>query len=89
MSSQAYDQIQFTVDLPADAALFINGQPTTQTGPERVLIYSAVNLVDGQPYQYTFRADEAVGGQTLSQSQTVTIYRGQSVKLAFDFPAVQ
>lgn len=63
------------VSLPADAALFVNGQPTTSTTARRSLI--SPPLPTGRDYFYTLRADVVRDGQTLSTTRQVTVRPGQ------------
>jgi uncharacterized protein (TIGR03000 family) len=73
------------VKLPADAKLFVDGQPTKQTGPVREFITPAT-LLAGLTYQYTLRAEWPAGGQTVTREQVVRFRIGGSSTVDFNRP---
>lgn len=67
-----------TVQVPADATLWIDGQPTRQTGAVREFV-SPDTLQPGRTYSYTLRAQWVENGQTVTRERTVEFQAGNSV----------
>jgi uncharacterized protein (TIGR03000 family) len=74
------------VTLPADARLSIDGYVSTQTSAQRRLVTPAIQ--PGQEFTYTLVAETTQDGQTVSQSQRVTVRAGQQMPVNFNFTAV-
>jgi uncharacterized protein (TIGR03000 family) len=74
-----------TVRLPADAKLWVDGQPTKQTGAVRQFVTPPV-LRPGQPYQYKFRAEWAENGVPVSRERTVAVSAAKAVDVDFAKP---
>jgi uncharacterized protein (TIGR03000 family) len=72
-----------SVNVPDDAKIFVNGQPTTSTGASRQ--YVSRNLQPGFNYTYEVRAELVREGRTVEQVKTVDVRAGETANLAFDF----
>lgn len=72
-----------TVDVPADARVFVNGKLTTSQGLSRQ--YVSRNLQDGFNYTYEVKAQVVRGGEVVEETRTVDLRAGEVSKLAFDF----
>ncbi len=70
------------VTLPAGARLTVDGNTTTSTSERRVLVTPA--LAQGE-YSYTLRAEVEQDGQTVAQTQVVTVRPGQTTQVPFTF----
>jgi len=75
------------VDVPVQARVFINGQPTSITGTHRH--YVSYGLTPGYQYAYDVRVQMMRDGKLVEQSKKVQLQAGQTAKLAFDFNAPQ
>jgi uncharacterized protein (TIGR03000 family) len=71
------------VNLPADAKLTIDGYVSSQTSAQRRLVTPAIR--PGQEFSYTLVAETTQNGQTLSQTQQVTVRPGQQTPVNFTF----
>ena len=74
----------FTVDLPAGAKLFVDGQATEARAPTQT--FTSPVLAAGQVYAYTFRAEVVRDGQTRSDTRRVVFRPGETVRV--DFPGL-
>ena len=74
-----------TIRIPADAKLWVDGKPTKQAGPVREFVTPPV-LRAAQNYQYTFRAEWAEDGRTVSRVQPVTVRATEAVTVDFSKP---
>lgn len=70
------------VTLPADARLTVDGNATTSTSARRVLV--TPSLEQGE-YVYSLRAEVVRNGQTVVQTQNVTVRPGQTTEVPFNF----
>jgi uncharacterized protein (TIGR03000 family) len=68
------------VNLPADAVLEVEGQPTRQTGAHRV--FESPPLVPFRDYSYDLRARWTVGDQEVVQTRHVRVAAGQRVEVS-------
>jgi uncharacterized protein (TIGR03000 family) len=64
-----------------DAVLLFDGNPTRQTGTDRMFV--SPPLRPGQAYHYTIEARWTVDGQPVDLSRTVTVTAGQSATVDF------
>lgn len=84
--SGAATEAVVTVIVPtADAEVFFDGAPTTETGTTRT--FNTPPLDGGQTYTYTIRARWNQGGQLVDQSRTVSFAAGSHVTVNFNNPA--
>jgi uncharacterized protein (TIGR03000 family) len=74
-----------TVIVPADAEVFLDGDPTTETGTERRFVTPPLTV--GGRYSYTVRARWQEGGNTVEQSRKVQITGGAKASVDFTTPA--
>jgi len=73
-----------TVNVPADAKLFLAGKEMKAAGAVRQ--FSTMKLTgDKQWMNYPIRVVTTIGGQEISQEQTVSLEAGQSREVTFDF----
>jgi len=71
------------VNLPTGARLSVDGTPTSSTSERRTLVTPSLEV--GENYVYTLRAEFVSNGQTMTQSQQVTVMGGQTSRVQFDF----
>jgi uncharacterized protein (TIGR03000 family) len=73
----------FTVVVPQDAKVYVNGTLTKTPGTQRQFI--SYGLQSGYTYTYRVRALVTRNGQTLEDVQSVRVRVGEERQLAFDF----
>ncbi len=71
------------VSLPAAAKLIVDGVPTNSASTQRTFV--SPNLEAGSDYFYTLRAEFVRDGQTVVQTQRVTVRAGETTQANFDF----
>jgi uncharacterized protein (TIGR03000 family) len=84
-TSSAHADGLLAVNVPEDAKVFVNGQPTTSTGEVRQ--YISRDLQSGYNYSYEVRAEVVRDGRTIDQVKKVDLRAGATANLAFDFPS--
>jgi uncharacterized protein (TIGR03000 family) len=72
---------QIVVDVPTDARLFIDDQPTTSVGARRTFV--TPELGTEVSYDYTVRVELSRDGRTYRDSRTVQIKGGQITGISF------
>jgi uncharacterized protein (TIGR03000 family) len=72
------------VNLPADARLSVQGQPTRSNSSRRVFV--SPPLEPGQSYSYTLKAQVVRDGQPLSVTREVAVRPGGRTEVNIDFP---
>jgi uncharacterized protein (TIGR03000 family) len=70
------------VKLPEDARLFIQGDLTTSTGPERTFV--SPKLTGGQTYLYTLTALMERDGEVVSVTRTVRVWAGSKAEVTIE-----
>jgi uncharacterized protein (TIGR03000 family) len=70
------------VKVPADARITVDGAPTQSTSSHRVFVTSP--LAPGYNYYFVLRAEVQRNGQTLTQTQRITVLSGQMTPVALD-----
>jgi uncharacterized protein (TIGR03000 family) len=70
-----------TIDVPADARVYIDDQLMRTTSARRV--FRSPELQPGQAYFYIIRVEVDRNGRTLTDSQRVVIRAGDSVQASF------
>jgi uncharacterized protein (TIGR03000 family) len=73
----------FTVVVPEDAQVYVNGMLTKTPGTQRQ--YASYGLQPGYTYTYEVRARVTRNGQTVEDVQFVRVRAGEERQLAFDF----
>ena len=76
---------QVTVNVPADADVFFDGVPTTQTGTQRV--FATPELPVGKEFSYDIEAQWTANGQPVDQTRKVLVKAGAKVQVDFQSPA--
>jgi len=76
------DAVLISVNVPAEAKIFVNGNPTRSTGTSRQ--YISRGLAAGRQYTYELRAELEVNGQTVSDTQMVQVTAGERTQVAFN-----
>jgi uncharacterized protein (TIGR03000 family) len=74
-----------TVKVPAGAQFWIDGQPTTQTGPVRTFV-TPTNLEPGRTYSYHVRAEWVQHGQTVVREKDVSFQAGNQIVIDLTIP---
>jgi uncharacterized protein (TIGR03000 family) len=72
-----------SVNVPADAKVFVNGTETTSTGGQRQFVSRGLNA--GNRYTYEVRAEMIRDGQPVTETKSVTLAMGEQAQLAFNF----
>ena len=67
------------VELPEDARLTFDGEPTASTGSHRVFL--SPPLVRGKEFSYTLRAERMRGGEPTFLSKTITVRAGEETRV--------
>ncbi len=80
-TSTATNNALLTVDVPAEAKIFVNDRPTTSTGPVRQ--YISRDLQPGTTYSYKVRAEYMRDDKPVSEEKTVQLTAGQITALDF------
>jgi len=75
----------FVVNLPADAKLTIDDNPTTSTSSRRM--FTSPPLETGRAYTYQLKAAVTRDGQTFYASRDVTVRPGQQTEVTLDIPS--
>jgi uncharacterized protein (TIGR03000 family) len=77
------DSVALTIDVPANAKVFINGRATSSTGNNRRFI--SRGLQPGYSYAYEVRAELNVAGEPKTYTKVVKLQAGQTADVAFSF----
>jgi len=72
---------QVTVRLPAEARLWVEGQPCPLTSEKRS--FATPGLQPGRQYVYNMRAEVVRDGQIVEQNQRVVVAAGRQVNVTF------
>jgi uncharacterized protein (TIGR03000 family) len=72
---------QLHVEVPADAEVWIEGQPTKQAGTTRWFVSPPLNK--GQQFEYRIRARWTAAGRPVEQTQQITVKAGDSPTVRF------
>jgi uncharacterized protein (TIGR03000 family) len=75
------EKAQVEVHLPADAKLWVDGQPTTETGETRKL--ETAPMAVGQQFTYQLRAQWMKDGKPVDETRSVNLFAG--AKQVIDF----
>ncbi len=78
------DEVYLTVNVPADAKIFVNGKPTSSTGTMRQFVSRGLEVE--KSYKFAIRAEmTAADGETMVETKTVVASAGESENLQFAF----
>ena len=77
-SGEAY----LSVQVPADAKVFVNGLATTSKGDRRQYVSRGLN--DGYSYSYEVRAEVVRDGKVVEETKSVYVKAGETSQLAFN-----
>ncbi len=83
--SLGFSPATIVVNLPTDARLTIDGVQTFSTADRRSFVTPALQV--GSTYGYTLRAEVVSNGQTVVQTQEVTVRGGETSTVQFNFAA--
>jgi uncharacterized protein (TIGR03000 family) len=72
----------FTIDVPADAKVWVDGMETRTTGTNRRYLTPA-NLDPLRAYEYVFRAQWRANGETVTRDKTVRFRAGDDLPVDF------
>ena len=75
--------VLFTVNVPADAKVFINGNETKSSGARRT--YVSRGLEADQRYKYEVKAEIQRDGKTVSDTKVVLVSGGDRTPIRFNF----
>ncbi len=67
------------IELPADAKLWFDDQPTRQTGIRRTFV--TPTLTPGKPFTYMLKAEVMRDGQTLVRTEQITVRAGRTTQV--------
>jgi len=74
-------RVKVIIDLPADARLFVDGQPMKGTSSRRM--FQTPELIPGQTYYYELRAEIERDGQIITANQRIILQPGRDVAASF------
>ncbi|QDU88355.1 hypothetical protein Pla175_17300 [Pirellulimonas nuda] len=80
-SSTATGSGTLSVNVPADAVVFVNGSRTTSTGTQRQ--YVSKGLAQGEDYAYEVRVEYELNGEKVVESKSATLTADASASLNF------
>src|SRR6185437_6223116 len=75
-SMEAQITVHMPIGAPADAKLFLNGEPTTQTGDKRVFVTPSLEI--GKNYQYEVVVRWQENGKPIERSRKVSVTGGDA-----------
>ena len=85
-ASEAAPSTTLTLNVPADAKVFLAGSETTSSGLVRE--FTTTKLAAGQSWDnYTIRVTFEQDGQTISREKTITLSAGDNQVVSFDAEA--
>jgi uncharacterized protein (TIGR03000 family) len=80
-AAQPDSRVQLTMNVPADAEIWVEDSKTTQTGPVRE--FQSPPLTPGKRYLYEVRARWSENGHEVTQTQTIRVTAGAHVNVSF------
>jgi uncharacterized protein (TIGR03000 family) len=81
MPGEATAPATIVVMVPANARLSVDGHVTSSTSARRVLVTPALQV--GAEYSYSLTAEIVRDGQTVAETQNVTVRGGQTTNVSF------
>jgi uncharacterized protein (TIGR03000 family) len=79
--TQVNTPAQISLRVPANAAVWFDGEKTTSAGPDRQ--FQSPPLTPGQRYHYEVRARWVENGREVTQTQQVAVSAGANVNVSF------
>ncbi len=77
-------ETSLTVRVPANAKVYLAGNPTKATGETRV--FRTTSLSSGKSWSdYTIKVEFEQDGKTVTREETITLGAGETKELSFDF----
>ncbi|QDV71439.1 hypothetical protein Poly24_51750 [Rosistilla carotiformis] len=86
-STTSSSEALLTMQVPADANVYVNGSKTSSTGEHRQFV--SRGLTPGYSYSYDVRIEHTVNGQLVSESKVVRLHGGETRSLVYSAPAVE
>jgi uncharacterized protein (TIGR03000 family) len=83
--NRARTEATLTVNVPANARIFVNGTSTRSHGAVRR--YVSRGLTPGSEYSYEIKAELDLDGETIEETKIVKVRAGDSIQVAFDLKA--
>jgi uncharacterized protein (TIGR03000 family) len=77
---------KLTLNVPADAKVYLAGQETKSTGARREFVSSKVSGDQGWEH-YDVRVVTTVNGREVERNETISLAAGDEKELSFDFEA--
>jgi uncharacterized protein (TIGR03000 family) len=84
MASSTEAPATIVVNLPEDARLTIDGNPTTSVTDRRVFV--SPSLATGRDFHYTLKAKVTRDGEPMTVEKTVTVRAGEETHVTLDVP---
>lgn len=81
----APNEVHLTVNVPENAKVFVNGNPTTTEGAKRHFV--SKDLLPNDTYRFEVKAVVEVDGKEVVQNKTAIISAGNGEELTFDLAA--
>jgi uncharacterized protein (TIGR03000 family) len=79
---QAADVVMLRIHVPSDARLWIEGEATSQSGPDRVCV--SPSLFPGREYIYHFRVQWDENGKIVERTREVSVHAGDRITVTID-----
>jgi uncharacterized protein (TIGR03000 family) len=76
--------VHFTVEVPPDAEVYLEGVKTTQTGSNRLFV--SPPLTPGKQYVYEIRARWSDNGRPVEQMRSLVVTAGDRLTVSFPTP---
>lgn len=73
--------VSLRLKVPADAAVWLDGAKTAQTGADR--LFESPPIKPGAPYTYAIRARWTENGRSVEQTQIVLVRAGDQIAVSF------
>lgn len=81
---QSSEEALLTIQVPADAEVFVNGSKTSSVGEQRQFV--SRGLKPGYSYSYDVEIKHVVDGQLISESKVVRLRSGETRSLVYTAP---
>jgi uncharacterized protein (TIGR03000 family) len=81
MADESKSSANITIELPANATLYVDGRPISGTGATRR--FHTPELPIGQAFYYDMKAEVEVDGQTVTEEIQVIVRGGENLSRSF------